>query len=387
VRRAYARLPRAEQEAAVGRNERNWRDDKKLPYGVFREVVILSTYTERAVNYLAKVNQQIYVVSQDPDTAVKVHDGRGFLRVYDEILRDVLNDPVLVIGGVNFEDFDWGPLAGSREAQLTLLASRLDRAMRVAIGRVYPRVLYPTEQSMLIKVWERNTSRQLQLLFQDTQYLAMLRATQGRLWGIGAPEGRFIGERVRERHGDSVAHRPEASLSTSALPDDPTRGYMVTPELVRKWADGEMRGRFKDLRPHPAYAVFMQAQSVIGAFKLASAFAATHDINQATRVLLREAIFEEVEVVAKMMARNPNLTVHSPRIQQRLRVLDRHVREILADLGPQDPAKDVIEAAHRVAREMIESMTGEELKVHWYQMRKLLRDIRRDQQRGGGERR
>ena len=91
--------------------------------------------------------------------------------------------------------------------------------------------------------------------------------------------------------------------------------------------------------------------------------------------------------VAKMMARNPNLTVHSPRIQQRLRVLDRHVREILADLGPQDPAKDVIEAAHRVAREMIESMTGEELKVHWYQMRKLLRDIRRDQQRGGGGRR
>jgi hypothetical protein len=74
--------------------------------------------------------------------------------------------------------------------------------------------------------------------------------------------------------------------------------------------------------------------------------------------------------------------VHSRKIQQRLRVLDRHVRELLSDVAPGDPTKNVIEAAHRVAKEMITSMTGDELKVHWYQLRKLLRDIMRNPPEG-----
>src|SRR5262249_35269412 len=146
---------------AVAKNERGWREDlsRKLPYGVFREEVFLSSYTQRAVELLSKANQQVHVLLQDPDTGVTTDRGLGFLGVYDEVLHAAQNDPILVIGGYHFEGFDWGPDADPHTVQLTLLANRLDRALRNAIGKVYPQMLYPTEQTTLIKVWERNISR------------------------------------------------------------------------------------------------------------------------------------------------------------------------------------------------------------------------------------
>lgn len=372
VRRAYQQLTGAEKTQAVANNEGNWRAGK-LPYGIFREEVLLSPYTQRAVEILSKVNQQVYVVSQDPDTEVTAPSGQGFLKVYDEILRDVANDPVLVIGGYHFEGFDWGPLAGSRTAQLTLLANRLDRAMRAAIGRAYPQLLYPTEQSMLIKVWERGPARQIPLVFQDARALALLRASQGGIWGIGRDEGRHIGEWLKERFGISVAYRPQAGVSTSALPDDPRRGYTMTPEHVHECAAGHER--FRDLRPNPVYAALMQSQSVVGAFKLASAFAQSHPISQATRRDLRELVFSHVEEAAKLMAANPNLTVDSRRIRQLLNRLDRGVRETLE--GTQGEGREVQDAV-RVAQEIITAMTADELRSLWAQLKRLLKDIMRD---------
>jgi hypothetical protein len=378
VRRAYLRLTGAERVEAVARNERAWRDERKLPYGVFREEVLLSPYTQRAVEILSKVNQQVYVVSQDPDTEVTAPTGQGFLHVYDQILRDAAADPLLVIGGYHFEGFDWGPLAKSRTAQLTLLANRLDRAMRAAIGRVYPQLLYPTEQSMLVKVWERETSRQLRLIFQDAQLLAMLRLRQGGVWGIGRDEGRHIGEWLKERYGVSVAYRPGASISTSALPEDATRGYTMTPEHVHEFA--ERRSRFGDLPANPAYAVMMQSQSVVGAFKLASAFAQSHAIDGNTRRDLRELIFVHVEEAAKLMAANPNLTVDSPAVRRQLAKLDAGVRRTLRNAAREGNRHlaPVIDTAGRVAREMVTAMTADELRGLWQRLSRLLSDIMRD---------
>jgi hypothetical protein len=377
VRRAYQRLTGAEKRQAVASNERAWRDEHKLPYGIFREEVLLSPYTQRAVEILSKVNQQVYVVSQDPDTEVTAPSGQGFLKAYDEILRDVDNDPILVIGGYHFEGFDWGPLAKSRTAQLTLLANRLDRAMRAAIGRAYPQLLYPTEQSMLIKVWERDPSRQIRLVFQDAQALAMLRASQGGIWGVGRDEGRHMGEWLKERYGISVAYRPEAGVSTSALPEDPRRGYTMTPEHVHEFAAGHER--FRDLRPNPVYAALMQSQSVVGAFKLASAFAQSHPIDQATRTRLREVVFSHVEEAAKAMAANPSLTVNSRQIRRLLNRLDRGVlRTLKRSPSENREAQEAVRMAGRVAHEMITSMTADELRGLWVQLHRLLRDIMRD---------
>ncbi|MFI6645488.1 hypothetical protein [Streptomyces sp. NPDC050504] len=378
VRDAYRRLKRREREQVVAHNESGWRE--KLPYGIFREQGTLSAYTERAVAIVSKVAQQVYVVSQDPDTEVQVTGGEGFLSVYDRILRDVANDPLLVIGGYHFEGFDWGPDADARTVQLTLLANRLDGAMRVAIGQVYPQILYPTEQAMLFKVWERGTSREVKLLFNDPEVLEVLRSAQGGLWGIGAPEGRHIGEWVKRRHGSSVQYREEASVSTDALPGTP-RGYTITPEDVQRFR--RVHPRFKDLPPDGVFAVLMQTQAVVGSFKLASAFSQTHSIDQETRDKLRKAVFSHVENVARLMSKRPWLTTDSPPVQRELGRLDAQVSDLLVEAEwKRTPDQGTIEAAHRVARKMITTMTGAELRELWIELSALLKQIVQEGRRG-----
>lgn len=380
VRKAYLALPVNERTEAVSRNERAWQVDKKLPYGVFHEVIFLSPYSQRAVEILGTVNQQVYSVSQDPDTGVTTRSGEGFLRVYDRILRDAQNDPVLVHGGYTFEGFDWGPLAKSRTAQLTVLANRLDRAMKQAIGNVYPQVLYPAEPNMLIKVWERDTSRKVRLLFQNAERLATLRAAeaQGSTWGIGAGEGRFFGERLKDWHGVSVAYHQDASLTTSPLPEVLSRGLTRTPEDVHLFKKGHPK--YPELPKHAVYAALMQSQTVIGARRLASAFADTHNINQATRQQLQETIFYHVEAVAILMADNPNLTADSPEIAPRFAKLDDAVRTLLrpALKAGNKSTADTVKAAGKVTEEMIRAMTGDELRSTWSELSKLLKDILRD---------
>ncbi|MEU7790410.1 hypothetical protein [Amycolatopsis sp. NPDC049159] len=380
VRQAYAGLTKDEKEQAVARNETRWQEDHKLPYGVFHEVGFLSGFTQRAVELLGKVNQQVYAVSQDPDTDVVTHEGMGFLRVYDQVLRDAANDPILVIGGYHFEGFDWGPLAGSRTAQLTVLANRIDHAMKIAIGKVYPQLLYPAEPNMLIKVWERDTSRQIKLLFQDTRHLAVLRAAenQGMLWGIGAGEGRHIGEVLRERHGVSVLHVPAAALTTSPLPEVPTRGLTMTPEDVRIFASPDGHPDHPTMPRHPVYGAIMQSQTVLIARRLAKAFAQTHPLDDAARRRLETRVLTHAEAVARMMADNPGLTAHSQAIVNRLAELDADVEALLAETGGNRRDADTIKAAKLVTREMITTMTAEDLKKHWRQLSALLGDIMRD---------
>ncbi|GII62806.1 hypothetical protein Skr01_28910 [Sphaerisporangium krabiense] len=381
VRRAYMRLTSAEKAQAVARNERGWQPGQKLPYGIFHETVFLSSYTQRAVDILGKVNQQVYIVSQDPDTQVTIPSKLGFLHVYEEALRDADNNKILVIGGYHFEGFDWGPLAKSRTMQLTLLANRLDRAMKVAIGKVYPQILYPAEPNMLIKVWERDTSRKIKLLFQDPKLLATLRASQGEPWGVGAGEGRHIGEWLKRRHGVSVAHLPEAALTTSPLPESPTRGLTMTPEDVHLFVSEAGHPRFQargDVPRYAVYAALMQSQTVLTAFRLASAFADTHPITSEMRARLQTEVFEHVEQVARMMADNPSLTPASPEIMRHLDDLDDAAGEVLADGQGDAAAAEVIEKAREVTRAMINAMTADEVREIWTRLSRLLDDILRD---------
>jgi Skp family chaperone for outer membrane proteins len=388
VRPAYERLASNELKAqAVAKNEGDWREDlsRKLPYGVFREQIFLSTYTETAVRILAVVNREVRVLLQDPDTGVKTAGNLGFLGVFDEVLREAEGDPLLVIGGYHFEHFDWGPDADPHTRQLTLLANRLDRALREAIGKVFPEMLYPTEQTTLVKVWEDEIRREVPLIFQNAQLLAEARANQGTLMRFGRDEGRAFAEWLKRTYGFSMVYNPHASVSTDVLLDDPRRGYAVTPELVHQFAEGHPR--FPDLPPSPVYAVLMQSQSVAGAFKLASALSQVRGIDDTTRTDLRNLIFTHVETVAKLMAANPRLTIRSAPVKRELDNLERAFNRLVRGAGEGQPhVQELAKTAHDVTEEMIKTMTAAELKSLWRDLSLVLKAIRRQRPTERGQR-
>lgn len=192
---------------------------------------------------------------------------------------------------------------------------------------------------------------------------------------MGAPEGRHIGEWLKRRFGRSVAYRPEASVSTDVLIDDPTRGYTVTEELVRLFAR-EGHPRFRDLPRHPVYAVLMQTQSVAGAFKLASAFAQTRGIDLQTRDELRNLIFRHVEVIARMMADDPELTVDSEPVRRQFAALDANVEFLLESAaGDNRRIARIFRTAQELTREMIKTMTADELREVWRELNRRFKEI------------
>ncbi|MFE3907348.1 hypothetical protein ACFXPY_45815, partial [Streptomyces sp. NPDC059153] len=385
VRQAYQKLSDAEKRQAIAANESNWRDGKKLPYGIFREAVLGSSHTEKAVNVLSEVNQQVHVVSQDADGGVRTPSGRGVLAEYSQILNAMRNDPVLTIGGYTFAGFDWGKLAGSRTAQLTTLANAVDRAIRAAIAEVHPQMLYPTEPNALIKAWDNRTGDGI---FQNPQIRAGLDSSQGSFYGIGAAEGRTARNQMTDAYGRanlSIAYTPTASTVTSPLPGDPTRGLTVTPEDVHELAAGE---RFpgdepEDLRrSHRAYALVMQSQTTASAMNLAREFRKENPqgVRSGDQTRLQNAIFMHVEEMVKLMTEKPSLTMESDEVKRHLAALETSAKELSEQrsMANKEKPQAAVELSLRITREIIEALTAEELRDTWNKLHTLLDQIMKD---------
>ncbi|CAL9605119.1 hypothetical protein [Streptomyces sp. enrichment culture] len=391
VRAAFRNL-RGRHRRRAEANEKGLRDKGALPYGLFREEVLRSEYTRTAVDILKPpVNRQVHIVSQDADTEVAARSGAGVLRAYEKVLREMERHPLLTIGGYHFEDFDWGRNADQRGRQLTVLANRLDRAIRDAIAREYPEMLYPTEPNMLVKAWDEDGSGGI---FQNARTAALLAAgdqarSQGKLFGVGGAEGRTFRTELMRIFGTdfSVAYAPEASTSTSPLPRDLARGLTVRPEAVRLAAKGRMRGKrwLEAIRvSHRMYAMIIQSQSNASANTLAREFSRARGLGPSVQDQLRTRVFVHVEDVAMLMADNPRLTAGSPVVKARLSRLEANVRELLeSDIAEKERVRKGIEQAQKITEEIISAMTAPELTGLWQRIRRALDDATKRRRRGG----
>jgi hypothetical protein len=380
VRHAYSQLTPKEQKIAIATNESGWRDGK-LPYGIFREEVLNHSFTRRAVDILSAVNTVVHIVSQDADTDVATRSGMGVLAAYDAVLTELGEHPILTIGGYTFDGFGWDERSMPRTKQLTNLANEVDRAIRAAIARKHPEMLYPTEPNLLIKAWDDSRRDGI---FQDARMRALLTSGQGALFGTGGTEGRTAKIRMAEAYGPrfTVAYVPGASTGTSPLPGVPTRKLSVYPEDIREYSSGAQmpKGRAETVHPHPMYAVLMQSQSYASARTLAREFVyANPGLTGEDYTALQAMIFSQVEETAKVMAKNPALTVNSPEIQRRLRVLSKAVTAYQSTKSETDlQTRAAIERAGEVTREIITAMTAADLKSTWKKLKAQLRQIRHE---------
>ncbi|WP_349345334.1 hypothetical protein [Streptomyces rapamycinicus] len=388
VRAKYRDLKTDGKRALAEKNESGLRDKKALPYGVFRQQVLASSYTKKAVDILSKANKQVHIVSQDADTSVSTTKGMGVLAAYTKVLGEMREHPLLTIGGYTFENFDWKKDADPRTVQLTTLSNQVDRAIRDAIDKRYTQMLYPTEPNMLIKAWDKEGSPGV---FQDPRIQGLLEA-QGELYPIGGAEGRKLKIKLMELFGDgfSIVYAPLAGTTTSPAPDDDKRGLSVTPRKVV----GAERGEGLDprlgaeeiaRRSHRANALVLQSQSMASATRLAQEFTLSSPKPEGMskkawarlQAQLQDVVFVHVEEVVKLMADDPRRTVHSVVIRARAKKLREDAKRLaqtLAEAGtPQ--AGQVVEQAQKVTRRIITALTADALKNVWGELSPLLRSI------------
>jgi hypothetical protein len=240
VRAAFLNLKtKGEREAVRAINEA-WKTDGTvqwtLPYGEFRNKVTDSSYTNDAVHRLGAVADPVHILLQDGDGGVKAAgaDGaglRGVFTEYDEFLSRLAHHRLLTIGGYRFTGFDWDaePDATPKTRQLTELGNAIDHAIRSAIATVHPEMLYPTEPNLLIKALDA----------QHNDGIMDIRPGAGpdghpmvppRMFEHRAVEGWRAGHNVRNaqpEHPAKVAWAPQAALTTSPVPDNPSRGLTV----------------------------------------------------------------------------------------------------------------------------------------------------------------
>ncbi|SCK41836.1 hypothetical protein H181DRAFT_03639 [Streptomyces sp. WMMB 714] len=384
VREAYHKLSDADKSQAIADNESDWRKGK-LPYGIFREAVLGSSHTAKAVSILSEKNQSVHIVSQDADGGVHTPSERGFLAEYSRILKAMQNDPILTIGGYMYDRFDWGELADSRTAQLTTLANVVDRAIRAAIAEVHPLMLYPTEPNSMMKAHDRRVGDGI---LQNPLIREGLDASQGSLYGVGDAEGRTARNALMRAYGRekfSVAYTPSASIVTSPLPDNRQRGLTITPEDVHEVANRERfpKNRAEHLRrSHRAYVLIMQSQTMASAVNLAREFrlANPQGLRATDQSVLEQEIFRHVEEMVKLMTDEPSLTMESDEIKERLAALEASAREVSQQprVADREESLAAIELSFRIVDKIIEAMTAEDLRNTWENLHTLLEEIMRD---------
>ncbi|WP_374114174.1 hypothetical protein [Streptomyces sp. NK08204] len=361
----HKRAARHEEEKGIGSKRA-----KAVPYGLLRGHVFTSSHTERAVAVLSKVNQQVHALSQDPDGGVHAPGGRGVLAAYEQILRAVERDPIMIVGGYDFDELKWQEGAPERVVQLTQLANAVDRAVRAALARRIPEMTYPTEPNTLVKVWDEP---RLNGVFQMMQKRADEAAKEERPYGFGEGEGRSFRKWLLRLYGRgfSPVYDPSASISTDAKLNDPGRRLAV-------------RGPSARSKRHMAYAIMLQSQSMANAQVLANElFLANLGLGLPAKNFVRADVFSHVEAVVKMMVDNPELTVDDPKIQKRIETMKQSVREYLGKLPPvakrnagEQRLHDVLVRAEAVTSEIITALTAEELKSVWRKLSLLLKEAK-----------
>ncbi|GII88156.1 hypothetical protein Ssi03_61460 [Sphaerisporangium siamense] len=399
VRAKYRDL-RDGKEKLAEENEKDLREKGALPYGVFRQEVIGSTYTDKAVDILRKANKQVHIIGQDADTGVATTEGMGVLAAYTQVLSGLREHPLLTIGGYTFKNFDWHQDTDPRTVQLTTLSNEVDRAIRQAIAQLYTEMLYPTEPNMLIKAWDEEGSKGI---FQDARTRALLKA-QGELYPIGGAEGRKLKIKLMEIFGDgfSILYAPLASTTTSPAEHQKTRKLTTFWQDVARAETGEDLDRAKlsqeeiARRSHRAYVLVLQSQSMSSATRLAFEFIQSTPRPQGMsrraweelRTNLQDSVFVHVEEVIKLMAEDPRRTVNSVVIRQRIKQLNQKAEKLtkLAQDDGRPQAEPIIELARRLTRRIISALTADALKDVWGELSPLLtRSVEEARQAGKGQ--
>lgn len=400
VRAKYRGLPEGKRKLAEEKNESGLRDKKALPYGVFRQEVLGSSYTKRAVDILRKANAQVHIVSQDADTGVSARHGMGVLAAYTQVLTELGSHPLLTIGGYTFAGFDWADGADPRTVQLTTLSNQVDRAIREAISTKYRQMLYPTEPNMLIKAWDKEGSPGV---FQDPRTLGLLQA-QGELYPIGGAEGRKLKIKLMQLFGDgfTLVYAPLARVTTSPAPGDVKRGLEVTPPHVVRAERGEglpegLTADEQARRSHRAYALVLQSQSMASATRLAQEFIMSTPARpqgmsrsawEKLQLGLQQKVFVHVEEVVKLMAEDPRRTVHSVVIRAQAKKLRKAATDLAASMAEEGnpQGEQLIAKAQRLTRRIITALTADALKGAWGELSPLLNTIMEEAKRSEGSR-
>jgi hypothetical protein len=402
VRRKFNKLP-ANKKPLAEEKEKGLRAKEALPFGLFREEVLGSSYTQRAARALRKMNDVVYVVGQDADTAVTAKNTMGVLAAYVKVLEELEKHPLIVIGGYRFGGFKWRRGDERRRRQLTLWSNEVDHAIRAAINKAHPQMLYPTEPNMLLKAFDMKKGA-VKGIFQNARTKGLLRV-QGGLYGIGEAEGRFLRNILMKVFGKNFTlhFAPEVSTVTSSAPGNVRRGLELTPAHVRAAEagfllaeDGRSLAEDRIRVAKGAYVLMLQSQTTASAQNLArelvKADAELMRLPEKERkdfqAQLQDAFFRHVEDIVLAMVDNPRLSADSREVTSRLRSLERTANRIaaraVAKSKPQARVK-AIRAAEGVAKEIIGAMTADELRVTWHRLHRLLDTILSEHNEGGGE--
>ncbi|MGW5498674.1 hypothetical protein ACWEWC_42680, partial [Streptomyces olivaceoviridis] len=373
VRKAYAALTDEGDRTKAKDEESTMRQSKSLPYGALREQVLRSTYTRQAVEILSTRNHRVHIFSQDPDGGLVTvgEDPMGVLAKYTKVLEEMQRHPMLTIGGYSFKGVSWAANAHPRRVQLTVLGNEIDRAIRAAVAKVLPRMIYPTEPNMLIKAWTHDKNEQPGI-FEDP---AMMGDNKP-FWGKKAAEGWAMRDRLaRGYHSDEkdfVAYVPEAATTTDPLIHDSSRGFGIgDPEVLHA-----VRPRRRN--PDPADALLGQSQTYANAKRLAMEMSKSEmpASNAARRAILATQgltarIYSEVESVVRMMARNPK-ALGTEELRLRLEAIDAKVEQVLGD---ERGREDLVRKAGEVAKEIVRALTSADLEGTWVQIKQCLDEI------------
>ncbi|MET9662632.1 hypothetical protein [Streptomyces sp. NPDC006510] len=373
VRKAYAELSDEGDRTKAKDEESAMLQSRSLPYGALREQVLRSTYTKQAVDILSTRNHRVHVFSQDPDGGLTTvgEDPMGVLAKYTRVLADMERHPMLTIGGYSFKGVSWAEEADPRRGQLTVLGNEIDRAIRAAVAKVLPRMIYPTEPNMLIKAWTHDKSEQ-RGIFQDP---AMMGGKKP-FWGKKDAEGWAIRDRLargyRGDERDFVAYVPEAVTTTDPLIQDPSRGFGIgAPEVL-----DAVRPRRR--KPDPADALLGQSQTYAQAKRLAmemskSETPASYEARRAILATqgLTAKVYSEVESVVRMMARNPE-ALGTKELRLRLEAIDAKVEQVL---DGEREREDLVKKAGEVTKEIVRALTSAELVETWAQIKDCLDEI------------
>ncbi|MGW0948859.1 phage tail protein [Streptomyces sp. NPDC002623] len=373
VRKAYAALTDEGDRAKAKEEESTMRQSKSLPYGALREQVLRSTYTRQAVEILSTRNHRVHVVSQDPDGGLTTvgEDPMGVLAKYTKVLADMQRHPMLTIGGYSFKGVSWAADADPRRVQLTVLGNEIDRAIRAAVAKVLPRMIYPTEPNMLIKAWTHDKGEQPGI-FQDPAMVG----SEKPLWGKKAAEGWAMRDRLaRGYHGDEkdfVAYVPEAATTTDPLIHDSSRGFGIgDPEVLHA-------ARPSRRNPDPADALLEQSQTYANAKRLAMEMAKSETpasgAAPADWVTQGQTakVYSEVESVVRMLARNPK-ALSTEELRLRLEAIDAKVEQVLA--RRKRGREDLIRMAGEVTKEIVRALTSADLVETWAHIKQHLDQI------------
>ncbi|HEY0991253.1 MAG TPA: hypothetical protein VGD80_29570, partial [Kofleriaceae bacterium] len=361
VRDEWRKLPDSERTEEERKKVESEAVLSKLPYGIFRNEVENSSYTQDAIRYIGKVTDPVHILVQDADGGVQGADLDGILAGYDTFLKTLERHPLLTVGSYRFAGFDWGDEAGSRKQQLTELANEIDRAVRAAIAKVFPEMLYPSEPNMLIKA-------------QDRRHRDGVRDKdiQDGMFGHRNAEGRAAKILILENnigpnaHPNPVAHAPNTSPVTDPERKNPDRGLSIFDEHVDP--------------NDPFNAVVMQSQNMISWKRLNLEMQKALEAIVRRRVRLPPKVQVEIlghpAAIGKLLAGDPNVRID---VDAEHRDLDDKAEEAKDPIDSAEVKKD-IDLAAKIAKEIVTALTSDELRAVWRRLKDVLDKLEQERE-------